>query len=154
MGGHVGKWQKNKICLSFPVPLFLSPPKKTRSEFLLVIYYASLGVVNCSSTWKTPFFSLVMIADHAEPISSFGWVVLLWLKWQQIQQHNWATPKSLCSTMELLSPLLKRGTQVWKDCGGNGQLHLLNAWINFNGQGCSHDFVCPYRMSTYIHTCA
>ncbi len=55
-----------RIDPSLLFPLFLFLLKNNHFELLLVIYYAGMGVVNCNSTWKSPFFPLPMIADQAQ----------------------------------------------------------------------------------------
>lgn len=114
--------------------LFLSPPKKTGSEFLLVIYYASLGVVNCSSTWKRPFFSLAMIADQAWTYKQF-WLGFFCSDWNGNKSNNKIGPcqNPLFHNGAAFTSVEKGNTGVVKGLGG-GQLHLLNACINFNGQ--------------------
>lgn len=132
-GGMLGN-DKRIESVSLSHSFFLSPPKKTRTGFLLVIYYASLGVVNCSSTWKRPFFSLAMIADQDWTYKQFwlGFFAVIEMATNPTTKLGHA--KIPCSTMEPLSPLLKRGTQVlWKG---------LNACIKLNGQG-ARMLSCP-----------
>lgn len=63
------------LSLLFSSALFLL--KNNHFELLLDIYYSRTAVVNCKSTWKSPFFPLPMICRSSPNLSGVGWL-LLW----------------------------------------------------------------------------
>ena len=145
---------REQIHLSF----FLFSPRLKNNHFqlLLVIYYAGTGLVNCNSTWKSPFFPLPMIADQpqAPDLSGIGWF-LLWMP--QIQQHTWAVPNP-CSTMCLFSSLLKQRTQVFETTKGLVTEVWKNDIPSMPGYTCAitlnHSCVLYVQISccAYFHT--
>lgn len=61
LGGNDKRKDPSTFFLSFYTYLL----KSNHFDLFLRIYYNSTGVVNCVNKWKSLFFSLPMIADHA-----------------------------------------------------------------------------------------